>query len=298
MKFFYSKLILFGEYTVITGGDALAMPLKQYRGFWTQSEDRSLQQNLPAFAEYLSENDFPFLNTDEFKNDLAAGWYFESNIPTGYGGGSSGALVAGIMKKYGDSAFLRKQSILDLKKIGGKMEGFFHGSSSGTDPLISFLNQTVHLKKSGSEVLRFSPKRRDDLTFFLLDTKHPRKTTPFVNYFLEKLKEPVFAEKVDELKVLNRLAIAGFLSKKEVMLPTHADKLKESFEKISRLQFDHFQKMIPDYLTEIWQNGLENDVFKLKICGAGGGGFMIGLTSDWKATQQQIIDFPIFKLKI
>lgn len=291
MKFFYSKLILFGEYTVITGGDALAMPLKQYRGFWAQSEDRSLQQNLPAFAEYLSQNDFPFLNTNGFKNELAAGWYFESNIPTGYGGGSSGALVAGIMKKYGDSAFLRKQSILELKEIGGKMEGFFHGSSSGTDPLISFLNQTVHLKKTGSEVLRLLPKRRNDLTFFLLDTRHPRKTTPFVNYFLKKLKEPTFAEKVKELKQFNQSAIDSYLRNDE-------QRLIDFFQKISQTQFDHFLKMIPDYLTQTWQNGLEKDVFKLKICGAGGGGFMIGLTKDWKETQQQITDFPILKLKI
>lgn len=267
------------------------MPLKQFRGYWAQSNDRNLQQNLPAFAEFLSEKKFPFLKIEDFKNDLNQGWYFESNIPTGYGAGSSGALVAGILKKYGNAAFLRKQSIPDLKNICGKMESFFHGSSSGTDPLISFLNKPIHLKKSGSEEASLPAKRENGLTFFLLDTKLSRSTTPFVNHFLERMKEPTFAKKVEsELMLFNQKAIESFLKNEE-------EELIENFEKISHFQFENFQKMIPDFLNGVWREGLGGDIFKLKICGAGGGGFMIGLTENWEKTQKQIQGFSLIKLK-
>ena len=289
-KYFNSKLLLFGEYTIINGGEALAMPLKKYRGYWKKGTDKTLQQDLSKFAEYLKEKNFTCLSANDFKNDLAAGWYFQSNIPTGYGAGSSGALVAAVLKKYSDENELKEMSISDLKTLVADMESFFHGASSGMDPLVCYLNSPLHFK-SKTEILKVkkTPKLKSQ-KLFLLDTRHPRKTAPFVNHYLDQLNDSAFAKMIEQqLKALNQKAIHSLLAENEETLST-------SFAEISDLQFQYFQKMIPDYLQSHWKHGLQTDDFKLKICGAGGGGFMIGLTRDFAKAREVIGDFELFPI--
>jgi mevalonate kinase len=45
---------------------------------------------------------------------------------------------------------------------------------------------------------------------------------------------------------------------------------------ISQLHYDHMPEFIPDAYKTIWRQGLVNNEFYLKICGAGGGGFILG----------------------
>jgi mevalonate kinase len=40
------------------------------------------------------------------------------------------------------------------------------------------------------------------------------------------------------------------------------------------------KKMIPDEILELWNKGIQSDLFSLKLCGAGGGGFMLGFCND------------------
>jgi mevalonate kinase len=47
---------------------------------------------------------------------------------------------------------------------------------------------------------------------------------------------------------------------------------------ISQLQFDLIPEFIPKKFHEIWLEGLKHNSYHLKICGAGGGGFIIGIT--------------------
>ena len=37
MKYYFSKLLLFGEYSVINGSRALAAPLSKFKGYWYQA---------------------------------------------------------------------------------------------------------------------------------------------------------------------------------------------------------------------------------------------------------------------
>ena len=74
--------------------------------------------------------------------------YFDSSIPQGYGVGSSGALVAAIYDKYATDKItvlenLTREKLLKLKIIFSKMESFFHGKSSGLDPLNSYLSLPI-----------------------------------------------------------------------------------------------------------------------------------------------------------
>ena len=61
-----SKLLVFGEHTVLRGSQALAMPLPNYAGRWQFSNDKTKQYDLPKFADYIKnlveKNDIGVLN--------------------------------------------------------------------------------------------------------------------------------------------------------------------------------------------------------------------------------------------
>ena len=104
---FYSKILLFGEYGIIKDSKGLSIPYNFYNGALKVAENPTAaseksNESLKRFVAYL-ETINPELVTFDFevlKHDVAAGMYFDSSIPQGYGVGSSGALVAAIYDKY------------------------------------------------------------------------------------------------------------------------------------------------------------------------------------------------------
>jgi len=101
-------------------------------------------KNLIKLYDYLEANASELVSFDftSFKNDIGSGMYFDSSIPQGYGVGSSGALVASIYDQYAHNKItilenLTRDKLLKLKEIFSFMESFFHGKSSGLDPLNS-----------------------------------------------------------------------------------------------------------------------------------------------------------------
>jgi mevalonate kinase len=105
---FYSKILLFGEYGIIKDSKGLSIPYNFYNGALKVDEhpdDAAKRSNksLAEFAGYLKGLDANLVhfNFDKLEADIAAGMYFDSSIPQGYGVGSSGALVAAIYDKYG-----------------------------------------------------------------------------------------------------------------------------------------------------------------------------------------------------
>jgi mevalonate kinase len=46
----------------------------------------------------------------------------------------------------------------------------------------------------------------------------------------------------------------------------------------------------PDFM-EMWQYGLESDDFYLKLCGSGGGGFLLGMTHSLNRTKEALQHF-------
>ena len=72
------------------------------------------------------------------------GLYFESSIPQSYGIGSSGALCAAIYARYTTelippSGSITQKDIKELRHIFSGIESFFHGKSSGIDPLSCYM---------------------------------------------------------------------------------------------------------------------------------------------------------------
>ena len=278
------KIILFGEYTILIGGHALATPLHQLSGQWKFSKPGLLvpyQKDLLAFGAFLKSKNPQLsfnIEADRFLENIDEGMYFHSNIPIGYGAGSSGAIVAAVCKKYADLAINDQTDLSKLRSELGLLESHFHGTSSGTDPLISLLNQALLIDQEGM-VSRVTIPKSTGTTLFLLDTSMTRKTGPLVSIFNEKMRVDSYADTIQtQLVPVNNLAINQFLN-------NDGQSLKESFQKISQIQYHHFKEMIPDFFKKKWKDGLNSEVYCLKLCGAGGGGFLLGITDNFEKTR-------------
>lgn len=284
MEKYYAKLLLFGEYTIIRGAQALAMPLQQYSGSWRfAKDDEPVPHNLEEYVQYLMRlKDKGELLTDmdlrRFEREVNKGLYFESDIPVGYGVGSSGAVCAAAYRRFAINPFAEDDEAhyVRLKQQLAQLEGYFHGASSGTDPLICYLGHTVLLLPSGQARLVNPPGRKpgDQWHFFLLDTGISRKTGPLVEQFLMQCEQDGFlAALQQELVPATENAIRFYLSGQwEALFP--------EVQRISAFQYQHFQDMIPVAFRSTWEKGLQTRAFSLKLCGAGGGGFLLGYCAD------------------
>ena len=259
------------------------MPLTDFFGTWqypnNATELEKLQQQLPSFKQYLEKQDLTeWIDTDTFAAALTNGLYFDANIPMGYGVGSSGALCAAILDKFGKKN--KDLSLLALKKIFAQMESFFHGASSGTDPLVSYLNYPILLGDNIQKVKLFKKEETDNPALFLLDTGIKREASPFINGFLERCKDDFYNKKCQtQLVPLVDDAIHTFLHGQWGLLFS-------TMHELSLFQFRYFDFMILETFKNIWLEGLSSDHFKLKICGAGGGGFLLGMSSDVEKTKK------------
>ncbi len=294
MELFSSKILLFGEYSIIKNSRGLAVPYDLFQGELTFSSNSNETKDeiLFQFYNYLRSLEkkgellFPF-DFLSFEFDISRGLFFSSTIPRGFGVGSSGALCAAIFERYSDLGQrrlfrdrLEKSDLVKLKKIFAQMESFFHGSSSGFDPLISYYNLPIMMK--GSDDLDFPQmkmKQEGSSGIFILNSKGPRKTAPLVQLFLEKCQNKQFdALCSDVLIPLTNSCISSFLRPNQ-------EELFNLFSKLSSFQLEHFKAMIPSSLLDIWKRGLDSNEYAMKLCGAGGGGFLLGIAKDLSHVQ-------------
>ena len=248
-----AKLLLFGEYTIIVGGQALATPLPLFQGRWAKAQAHEspvdLQQKLPAFLDYLRQREWArSFRLDAFARDLEQAYYFASTIPLGYGAGSSGALCAAVYDRNGPATPSRDLRLLrhDL----ARMDSFFHGSSSGTDPLVCYLGRSLRLYgKENMEIVDLPPATERMPQLFLLDTQRSRETAPLVQQFLRQREEAHFSETaLPALSAANQRAI-------EVLLAGRWEILMEAWKDISDLQAEQFTAMIPSPFAQVWRRG-------------------------------------------
>lgn len=267
---FSGKLLLFGEHVLLLGASALAVPVSAFSGEWVlaKGHEDPHRAHLLAFAQSPLLQSIPGLDTAQFYQDIVGGWSFQSNIPTGYGLGSSGALCAAVYDLYAREKSL---DLMELKAIFAQMEGFFHGNSSGLDPLTSYIGKPI-LVASQDSVRMAEPvpwRPMEQPTLLLLDSQLPRQTGPLVAWFLAKSKEPDFA---------NWLASA-YLPVHEALIQHWLKAESEAFwsclREISSMQWTYFAPLIPATLFDFWQQNRNNPALILKICGAGGGGFVL-----------------------
>ena len=296
-KIFFSKILLFGEYGVIKNSKALVIPYKKYFGslkFSKTADDYQKTSNasLKAFSDYLNDNKFIYnkINITKFKDDIDNGLYFESSIPESYGLGSSAAVVAAVYYSYKDQN-KEELEINNLKSILSRMESFFHGNSSGIDPLSCYIQKPVLVESKINVKLIDVPDQNlnSNRALFLVDTNSQGNTQTLVKTFFEKLDDINFQSffENDFVSVIND-TIINFLE-------CNYEEFEKNFIDLSKKTFANFQEMVPDNFKKLWIDGIENEEYYLKLCGSGGGGYLIGLTKNLKKIEKY---FPDKKIEI
>lgn len=267
---FPSKVLLFGEYSIIFGSLGVAVPFDKYSGILRLIDNENKYKNeLIDFCKYLSnleviKND---LDLEQFEQDIKNNLTFESNIPKGAGVGSSGAICAAIYAKYLKNNIVKDITDQDQLKLlidrMALMESFYHGSSSGLDPLVSLSNHSLLVKNRN----QISAIENHNLlpSFKIFDTNIGRKTAPLVHLFLEKSKNTKFKSALNQFIEINDSAINSYINNDKT-------KLDEYVHQISRWQYVNMNEMIVDDVKDLWLEGLESKDFFIKLCGAGGGG--------------------------
>ena len=284
MRTYPGKLLLFGEHVLLLGASALAVPVPAFSGGWQQRKHPHVQNNLIQFAESEALASIDTIDTQQFKQDVEQGWVFDSNIPTGYGLGSSGALCAGIYDRYVKDKSTDPSA---LKAIFGRMEDYFHGASSGIDPLTSYLNTPLLIQQKTEVSVAQPCSWANEPVVFLLDTLLPRQTGPLVNWFLEQSREGEFSKALSE----------QLLPAHEAMVKAWLDADEQEFwlhlHTVSQFQLEYFTPMVPAGMNSLWEKSLAEKEIRLKICGAGGGGYMLGFAHDHQAAKTFAGPHPI-----
>ena len=295
---FYAKILLFGEYGIIEDSQGLTVPYSFYKGTLKFSDldsefEKKSNSSLKKYLEYLEKTELPEdfkLNLNSFKKDIFKGLFFDSNIPQGYGVGSSGALVAAIFEKYSiikkTPESISKDGLKNLKVVFGQLESYFHGKSSGIDPLICYMNLPILIEnRDNVDKVLFPKEEAGKGAIFLIDSGSVGETGPMIQIFFEKLKNEGFRKTLKEEFIrYNNACIDTFLKKE--MNPFF-----RNLKKLSFWAFEHFKPMIPENIWMAWKKGLESNAYYLKLCGSGGGGYILGFAKDYPKAEKMLQGF-------
>ncbi len=285
---FYSKILLFGEYGIIKDSKGLSIPYNFYNGALKVDENptqeaQNSNASLKRFTTYLKGLDEGLVTFDKdaLQNDVDAGMYFDSSIPQGYGVGSSGALVAAVYDKYASDKItvlenLTREKLLKLKTIFSEMESFFHGKSSGLDPLNSYLSLPILINSKDNIEATGIPSQKTEGkgAVFLLDSGIVGETAPMVSLFMESMKNEGFRSMLKDQFIKHTDACVDDFLKGDMK------SLFKNTKQLSKVVLNNFKPMIPAQFHELWKKGIDTNDYYLKLCGSGGGGYILGFTEN------------------
>ena len=276
-----AKLLLLGEYSVLHGSAALAFPYERFSGelvlpgsmrdpdpAWVDS-NRSLQE----LYEYLTEGERinlsgQILDLAQFRMELDGKLFFLSTIPANYGVGSSGSLVAALYRRFGHK---NETSPEDLRKRLAFIESFFHSTSSGTDPLVCYLNRPVCIRDGKVTTPDITlDELRKHIKINLIDSETSGQTKTGVSGFsINRETDPLRAELYESeyIPLVNQV-INNIIAKE-------FGTLNSDICKISELQLQLFTDLFPPSIREKAEICLREGCGAIKLCGSGGGGFFL-----------------------
>jgi mevalonate kinase len=264
-RIYPAKLLLFGEYSVLSESQALAVPVDAWSGYWSDSHANTHGSPVDFFNWLKNNAIVDEVVQSHMIEDFEKGWTFESTIPVGHGVGSSGAYVAAVYDRY----LLERKEQREASKIMASMESYFHGSSSGMDPLVCLENKAVLKDDAGTFHIIHNPGWPENYKVYLWDSGIERTTAPLVNLYKNKIAG-------DDFRIaLERNLIPMVDHAIHFYLNRSAEMLEECISVISQFQRNFFTEMIPPPVMEAWENIMRKERVYMKLCGAGGGGFFM-----------------------
>ena len=290
---YYSKVILFGEYSMIFDATALMIPLTKFSAQWRfaphldANGGAASNASLKRFSDYLSTLDEvkDVIDLQRFNHDLRYNLFLDSNVPSGYGLGSSGTLVAAVYDGY---AKQKTDDLLQLKTLFGKMESYFHGSSSGIDPLQCYVGKPFKITPESARLLSDDFLKKD-IHICLIDSKIKSNTKPLVDHFKRQREDTVF---------LNRFQseyVPCVTSCIDSMIAGDTNLFFKSLNRLTKGQLEFLRPMITENTLDMFTTNYDFN-FGVKISGSGGGGYVLGFTDDVHKASDLLKDFDVIWL--
>ena len=289
---FNSKILLFGEYGIMHDSNALSIPYKKFNGSLSKSDHLSEDQkisnrNIESLYEYIIQEDYlnDIINSDNLKDEIDSGLYFDSNIPIGSGLGSSGALVSSIIYRY-SKVDLKSFSNSEIKKIMSLVESKFHGNSSGFDPAVSYFNKPMLYSNQKIKLIeRIAFK---DFKVYIIDSQIDSSTKKMIKVFEDKISKSEFRLFFNSKFINDTNQCINHLINTSKLF-------RDSVKELSNDTLHNFQEMIPEKLKNKWKEGIKNDSYYMKLCGSGGGGFFLAYDFD-NQINSSFSDFKIYQI--
>ncbi len=297
-QIFFAKILLFGEYGILKNSKAIIIPFHKFSGGLKignlsnsdiKKSNRSIKDLFNYLKKYNHKNNF---NSVQFEDDLNNGLFFESTIPTGYGIGSSGALVAAIYHRYFfnkidiDKNIISK-NLIKLKELFSEIESYFHGTSSGIDPLNSYVGFLLLI--NSAEEIKITTLPNNDIEsnrgLFIICSGKSSETGNFMKIFFDLFKESNFEKSFNKKFILPTDDCVNSLVNCEF------DSFSKNFNILSQFTYEKLNPMIPANFNQIWTRGLNTGNYFLKLCGSGGGGYLIGFSNDLDKAKKELLDY-------
>lgn len=290
---YYSKVILFGEYSMIFDSTALMVPLKNFSAQWRFASHLLAQgsaasnASLQRFSDYLSTLNGIKDNLDlqRFNHELYYNLFLDSNVPSSYGLGSSGTLVAAVYDAY---AKKKTDDLLALKTLFGQMESYFHGSSSGIDPLQCYVGKPFKINPKGVELLSEDFLQKD-IHICLIDTKIKSNTKPLVEHFKRERLNPRFYNR------FQKEYTPQVKSCIDTMIKGDKDLFFKSLKLLTKGQLEFLRPMVTDNTLDLFTTEYDFH-FGVKISGSGGGGYVLGFTDEVETASKLLSHFDVIWL--
>jgi mevalonate kinase len=113
------------------------------------------------------------------------------------------------------------------------------------------------------------------------------ETAPMVSIFMDNLEAPAFRNMLKhEFISISDSCIEHFLS-------GNIKALFSDVKKLSSIVLHNFKPMIPARFHDLWKKGLDTNAYYLKLCGSGGGGYILGFTQDLPKAKALLADHQI-----
>lgn len=282
VRFYPAKVLLFGEYTVLQGGLSVGLPIANFSSKWEKGTPNDAE-TLVAFQQFISAEFADLLDLEKWSADIQSGIFLKTTIPVRSGLGSSGNVVAAVYDRYAKSPEVT--DLYALQTTLARMENFFHGTSSGFDPLIIYLQSP--LIKRENQIEKWTEFTLHELYPWLLDSKSSRADSP-IALFNERMSDLAFRSALEAgMELTNQLIEFTLHQKKEVW---------DALIVLSQWQFNHLDFLIPEKIKPIWEAGLQHRHYLIKLCGAGGGG-LFQVWTEQPIWPEELSDWPHYLLR-
>jgi mevalonate kinase len=122
---------------------------------------------------------------------------------------------------------------------------------------------------------------------FLLDSGESSDTAPMVEIFFESMKNKEYS------KIIKEDFINTTDNCVDDFLKADFKSLFLNIKKLSKVVLKNFKPMIPEDLHNIWAKGIESNDYFLKLCGSGGGGYILGFSQDFEKAKSALRDYKL-----